>query len=483
MHGIKDPGRKDMSPPSRTGTLAEHFGVTAAPTDQRIFSTILGRVKLGAFEELLVDWIIHDNIPFRIVESERLRRLIKFVNPIYKDKIPSSAVLRSRLLSIYNGAKGAVTEHLKTARSKIHITFDGWTSRSQLSLLGVNCFFVDYQWQHRRLLLALPAVSGRHTGDNLANEVADVLADWDLGNERLGYMVLDNASNNDTAMAALGDEFGFDPEERRLRCLGHVINLAVKQLMFGEAADAVDHAYFNRIVEKAGRAWDRSKRKLAKPTMLDDKLSEEDWDVVEVFIHILRPFDEISVRLQGNPKTSEDDHVISGSFWEYFPSFEYLLAYLEELKQGQDLNSGLDEESAAMVTSHVNLAWMKLNEYYSKLWPVAYIGAVVLHPCFGWPALKYHWEGHAAARRWEEDYSARLAKLWREEYADHEFPGLVVNLKASGGKMLSGYDAFLAQSLGKRKRVGSDGRAGNASAPVDEYERYLYNFAPADDKY
>ncbi|OAQ63986.1 transposase [Purpureocillium lilacinum] len=182
--------------------------------------------------------------------------------------------------------------------------------------------------------------------------------------------------------------------------------------------------YFNRIVEKAERVWDRSKRKSAKPTMLDDKLSEEDWDVVEVFIQILRPFDEISVRLQGNPKTSEDDHVVSGSFGEYFPSFEYLLAHLEELKQG-----------------------------------------------------------HAAARRWEEDYSARLMKLWKEEYTDHEFPGLAVNQKVSGRKMVSGYDAFLAQSLGKRKRVGSDDRAGNASAPVDEYERYLHNFAPADDKY
>ncbi|KAJ6436813.1 putative AC transposase [Purpureocillium lavendulum] len=145
--------------------------------------------------------------------------------------------------------------------------------------------------------------------------------------------------------------------------------------------------------------------------------------------------------------------------------------------------STLGEESAAMVASHVNLAWMKLNEYYNKLWPVAYIGAVVLHPCFGWPALKYHWEGHAAARRWEEDYSARLAKLWKEEYTDHEFPGLAVNQKVSGRKMVSGYDAFFAQSLGKRKRVGSDDRAGNASAPVDEYERYLHNFAPADDKY
>lgn len=586
IHGIKDPGRKDVTPPSRTKTLTEHFGVTAAPADQRIFSTILGRLKLGAFEELLVDWITHDNLPFRLIESERLRRLIEFVNPMYKDKIPSSAVLRSRLRSIYNGAKGAVTEHLKTARGKIHITFDGWTSRNQLSLLGVNCFFVDQQWRHQKLLLALPAVSGRHIGDNLANEVADVLAEWDLGRDRLGYMVLDNASNNDTAMVALGNEFDFDPDEHRLRCLGHVINLAVKQLIFGKAADAMEHIgssepdseydfdslpadklmqwrrrgpigrlhnlnaavlnspqhlecllkwqeedlksgvlelvdpetrkkrvplrpiadnetrwnsrhrmmvralllrrYFNRIAEKAERAWGRSKRKLMKPSIIDDKLSEEDWDVVEVFVQVLQPFDEISVRLQGNPKTSEDDHVNTGSFWEYFPSFEYLLTHLEELKQNLDLLDGLGEDSADMVATHINLAWMKLNEYYDKLWPVAYIGAVVLHPCFGWPALQYHWEGHAEATEWEEDYSTRLKKMWKEEYATRVVPGLATLSTASSRRALSGYDAFLAQSLGKRKRAHPDGRAGDPSQrrpALDEYERYIQTFTPADDKY
>ena len=86
----------------------DYFGITSASSDQRIFSTILGRVRVGAFEELLVDWITHDNLPFRIVESERVRRLIEFVGPAYKNRIPSAAVLRSRLRSLYVGAKGAI---------------------------------------------------------------------------------------------------------------------------------------------------------------------------------------------------------------------------------------------------------------------------------------------------------------------------------------------------------------------------------------
>jgi hypothetical protein len=54
-----------------------------------------------------------------------------------------------------------------------------------------------------------------------------------------GDMVLDHASDHDTAMAALGEERGFDLCERRLRCLGHGSHVAVRQLMFSEAADAL----------------------------------------------------------------------------------------------------------------------------------------------------------------------------------------------------------------------------------------------------
>ncbi|KAJ3499546.1 hypothetical protein NLG97_g234 [Lecanicillium saksenae] len=585
VHGIKGAGSVDETLSNRGKTLMDHFGVTSASADQRVFSTILGRVRVGAFEELLVDWITHDNLPFRIVESDRLRRLIEFISPLYKDKVPSAAVLRSRLRSLYVAAKGAVTEHLKSARGKIHITFDGWTSRHQLSLLGVNCFFVDKQWRHRTLLLAIPAICGRHTGDNLANEVADVLAEWNIESEQLGYMVLDNASNNNTAMVALGNEFGFDPNERRLRCLGHSIQLAVRRLLFGEAADAMEsigsgeldcdydsesssaylltqwrrsgpigrlhnlnaailhspqnldcimkwqeedlrsgvleavdaesgnrrvplrpiadnetrwnskhrmmvralllRRYFTRIVEKAESAWEKGRRKGMKPALIDDKLSEDDWDVVEVLIQVLAPFDEISVRLQGNPTSSEDGHISSGLFWEYFPSFEYLLAHLENLKQSDTWLAALGRESAQMMVAQVNLAWMKLNEYYSKLWPVAYIGAVVLHPCFGWPAIRYHWEGHEKARCWEEDYCARLVALWKDEYADAAM-SCSAPPATTDRAGLSGYDAFLAHTLGKHNRSRLNGAVQSASHsdPVyDEWEQYFRTFTPADEKY
>ena len=91
-----------------------------------------------------------------------------------------------------------------------------------------------------RAKLSIISLTTLHSGDNLADEVASTLAEFGIDSSRLGYFVLDNARNNHTAVAALGIEFNFDPEQRRLRCLGHIINLAVKQLIFGASANAME---------------------------------------------------------------------------------------------------------------------------------------------------------------------------------------------------------------------------------------------------
>lgn len=45
---------------------------------------------------------------------------------------------------------------------------------------------------------------------------------------------MDNAGDNDTALRALSQRFVIEEHEQRLRCFGHVVNLVVKALLFGE---------------------------------------------------------------------------------------------------------------------------------------------------------------------------------------------------------------------------------------------------------
>jgi hypothetical protein len=54
---------------------------------------------------------------------------------------------------------------------------------------------------------------------------------------QIGYFMLDNATNNDTAMTAIAKEFDFNPIERRLRYSGHIINTIARHLLYGYNPD------------------------------------------------------------------------------------------------------------------------------------------------------------------------------------------------------------------------------------------------------
>ena len=380
-------------------------------------------------------------------------------------------------------------------------------------------------------------------------------------------------------MTALADEFGFDPEHRRLRCLGHILNLVVKQLIFGTNSNAMEseddsdvdfngvsdelkkwrkkgpigrlhnfvgtvnnspqlvrlllewqkediasgklshidertgkarqplmpvsdnetrwnsryrmmqrakllRSYFSRLVIYIQEEWENEKLRkkgTKKPTVLDDKLEDSDWDVIEVFLKVLGAFDAISTRLQGNGEPDEDGHIRSGAFWEYFQSFEFLLNHLETLKTNTDLVDGLDSNSVAMVRSHINLAWEKLDSYYQKLCPPAYASAIVLHPCYGWAALAKYFKGNPHAKEWLSEYKHSVKKLWENDYQN-------MPLKSAGAssasasisyKVRSEFETFLDSAMQDDE---DDMTAMNAGIDpfLDEYERYCRTWRRAD---
>ena len=54
---------------------------------------------------------------------------------------------------------------------------------------------------------------------------------------------MDNANDNDTCIKFIADAFGLDNgwvAQSRLRCLGHIINLVVKALVFGKGVSKLE---------------------------------------------------------------------------------------------------------------------------------------------------------------------------------------------------------------------------------------------------
>jgi hypothetical protein len=154
---------------------------TENPRDQALLGTLHSLFNPRMNQLLLLDWLTYHNLPFNLVNSERFRRILLYNNPSLQDRqIPTSKTLINLLVSEYKRALEPVCKLLQLARSMVHFTFDGWTSRQNASFLGINAHFIDRDWKQWRMLLALPALKRRHTGEALADEVADTIYMFEL---------------------------------------------------------------------------------------------------------------------------------------------------------------------------------------------------------------------------------------------------------------------------------------------------------------
>ena len=130
---------------------------------------------------------------------------------------------------------------LARAISKIHISYDLWTSPNGYAMCGVATHFIGHQGYVQSVLLALKWMTGAHRGEQIAKVLIGVITDFEFV-DNLGYYISDNADSNDTAWKATLAILHPDRDlvASRSRCLGHIINLAAKAFIFGKNIDAFE---------------------------------------------------------------------------------------------------------------------------------------------------------------------------------------------------------------------------------------------------
>ncbi|KAF6781546.1 transposase-like protein, partial [Colletotrichum sojae] len=100
-----------------------------------------------------------------------------------------------------------------------------------------------YRGSIQQRLLALRHHHGAHTGINQASILTEVAREWDIA-DRIGVVVCDNATNNNTCCQAFFQRIQprLDPEDitkRRIRCYGHILNLVGRAFLFGNSCEAL----------------------------------------------------------------------------------------------------------------------------------------------------------------------------------------------------------------------------------------------------
>jgi hypothetical protein len=106
--------------------------------------------------------------------------------------------------------------------------------------------FRDSDDRPKKCVLGLPELTERHTGENIAGQIIEIIQEYEIG-DKIGYFTLDNAGNINTSMEELALEFGFDWKKRWVRCISHVVNIVVKQMLYGKNPDAFEKEVFEGL--------------------------------------------------------------------------------------------------------------------------------------------------------------------------------------------------------------------------------------------
>jgi hypothetical protein len=185
------------------------------------------------WEAQFVDWIILEDVTLRQAPMKRLQWLILNGGELASQLLSEShASVPIWIHDAFQRRWKIIFELIKNTKISVHLISDSWSASNGFNYAGIVSHFVDGKGLKRDVLIGLPRVISPHYGESIATYIKKVIDCYELGS-KLGYFVLDNAGTNDTHLEALALWFPIDVNKRRLRCIGHIINLVVRAVIFG----------------------------------------------------------------------------------------------------------------------------------------------------------------------------------------------------------------------------------------------------------
>ena len=402
-----------------------------------------------------LEWIIQSGLPLSTAKSPPFRAFLQYINPNANESLPRShTTIRADLRFAVNARMPTILDSFAAARSRIHLLSDVWTSPNGYAIMGIQAQYIDSKWRQQCVTIDLQHLRGAHDGRNLASAMGETIDTYRIA-KSLGYIVLDNASNNNTLLAHLAEDLRqqdveWDPIHHHIRCFGHVVNLAASAFIYVDRAELpeVEDAegwrrfgclgklhnlviYIQSSPQRQERwrefsgglnlrrdnatrwnSWyiavERALRPLMKVAIRDfcdadlnlraERLSPDDWDNLTDIFTFLGPFYDVTMATQG----------IFDAIDRVLPGMDFLLAHLEQERRRWAKDGWMGHR--------VDAAWQKLVQYYERTdATVAYFAATVLNPIYKTGYFTKNWNTgplRAAARK----LKGELEALWQERY-------------------------------------------------------------------
>jgi hypothetical protein len=203
--------------------------------DQAVYC-VGNKTDKGDFKRLLIRWIVVCQLAFFMLENSVFRELIELLNTTLAGMIPkASASIRKWTIGEYEAKKEELKEELAASISKVHLSFDMWTAGNWIGIISIWAYWVNDAGERQRRMLAFRRIYRSHSGENQAATILEVLKEYAIS-DNVGYFICDNASSNNDAVKAVLKTLqpslsSKEQTARRLRCMGHIINLSAHSLL------------------------------------------------------------------------------------------------------------------------------------------------------------------------------------------------------------------------------------------------------------
>jgi hypothetical protein len=208
-------------------------------------------------EKNLLRWIVAEKQAFMAIERPTFQQIFHDIPGI---SLPFSSrhTVRERLVKDFALQRSYLKEELNSTCKTIALSLDVWTSRNHLPILGIIGHWLTEDFEYREKVLEFTELRGLHSGENLAAAVKAMLMELGL-ESKLIAITGDNATNNEVMVSELyhslkatnpGKEPLFQGEDSYVRCLAHILNLIVKDIL---------QSLKSGTTEEAIAAWDSFK--------------------------------------------------------------------------------------------------------------------------------------------------------------------------------------------------------------------------------
>ena len=222
-------------------------------TQQSISSLFRKRAETETSQRLeqnLLRWTVLDNMAFTAIESPAFQQIFRDIPGITLPFTCRKAVA-SRIDAEFVSFRGQLLSLLATTCQTIALSLDVWTSKNSKPILGVIGHWLDSDFHYQERVLEFAEMHGAHTEENMADLLGSTLGELGIEHKIL-TITADNATNNESLMSELyfnlkekflgvgeKDAFHFQGADSYIRCLAHVLNLIVSDIL--SALKSGDH--------------------------------------------------------------------------------------------------------------------------------------------------------------------------------------------------------------------------------------------------